>query len=340
MQVTYTEHSISTQEPTFSVRLLWPFARLLGADPRAAALLDDLQLSPDDLVLDQRIPCRVAFAVLERAVALLNDPLLGLRAGAYVDEGTFGVLERAASKAKDLGAAIDVMSRHLRVINEAAEVWRTVHGSLAHFRYAPLIPHPPAANDLAIASSLSFMRRHCAQRIELREVWVMHPRPAYADAYAQLLNAPARFSMPANALVFDASALTVPMRTASPSLAAAFERHATGLSRGLVQRGTLAHRVRERLVAQLADGAIDMGSVARSLRQSTPTLRRKLQAEGASFSDILEDVRKEAAQRYLLQSPITVTEVARLLGFSHVRAFTRAFQRWTGKTPSEFRSAC
>ncbi len=340
MHAAHPERSIPSPEPSFSVRLLWPFARLLGTDPRAAELLHELRLSPDDLVLDQRIACSTAFAALERAVAWLDDPQLGLRAAAYVDEGTFGVLERAASQAKDLGAAIDVMSRHLRVINEAAEVWRTVHGPLAYFRYTPLLPHPPAANDLAIASSLSFMRRHCAARIEVREVWLMHARPDYADAYMTLLETPVRFLMPTNAIVFDANALERPMRTASPALAAAFERQATELSRGMAQRGRLAHRVRERLVAQLADGAIDMDSVARSLRQSTPTLRRKLQAEGASFSDILEEVRKEAAERYLLKTSTTVTEIARLLGFSHVRAFTRAFQRWTGKTPSEFRSAC
>lgn len=328
---------MTSHEPTFSIRMLWPFARLIGTDPRGPALLRTLGLSAHDLVLDQRIPCRVAFLLLGQAVELFRDPALGLRAGATTDQGTFGVLERAASTAPDLRGALDVMTRHLRVMNEAAEVRLVIDGLLAYVHYAPLVPHPVAANDLAVATLLAFIRRHCSDPITPREVWLMHSAPSHVDAYRNALSAPVRFNMPTNTVVLDAHALSIRMRSASPELTAAFERQAMAASRVLGQPDNLARRVRERLAAQLTDGAIDMGSIARALSQSTPTLRRRLQDEGASFSDILEDVRKETAQRHLLAGEITVTEIARLLGFSHVRAFTRAFQRWTGKSPSEFR---
>ncbi|MEY4581499.1 MAG: hypothetical protein RL701_6202, partial [Pseudomonadota bacterium] len=96
-------------------------------------------------------------------------------------------------------------------------------------------------------------------------------------------------------------------------------------------------RVQQVLQEQLGAGAVSMKETAKRLALSVATLRRKLESEGSSFTLLLERARSDAAQRYLSKPEPSVTEVAFLLGFSNLRAFSRAFRRWTGVTPSVFR---
>lgn len=338
-------------EPTISIRLLWPFARLLGRDARAIDLLHSMQLTTADLAVDQGIPCSVAWRALERAIDVFGDPTLGLRAWTYVDQGTYGVLEHVAATTPTLRAALESMTKHLRVMNQAAElrletprpftgVGGPFAGSarpLATLHYVPIVEHPAAANDLAIMSMLAFIQRHCDGKVPLREVWFAHSKPAYADAYAQYIPVLVRFDMPTSAIVMDAEALALPMRGANAAMADAFKQRAEALSSGLAERTTVSHRLRKRLSDQLNEGNVRMNGAARELRMSVATLRRKLEDEGTSFSEVLEALRQERARHMLTDSALTVTHISRALGFSHVRAFTRAFQRWTGKSPSEFR---
>ncbi len=324
-------------EPTLSIRLLWPFVRALGNDPRGATLLEGLKLRGDDLVFDQRISAAAAMTALNVAVEMTGDPALGLRAGKLTDQGTFGILEHGFAVAATLRDAIEFFIRHFQVMSEASEAWLATEGERTVFWYAPIIPHPPAGNDLLVSAAIDLVQRHCAPDLRPQEVWLIHDKPSYADLYQALWGVPVRFGMHANAIVFDSAWLDHAMPAANANMAIVFERKAQQIASGLTHGATMGRRVRERLIAGLADGAVEMSKVARALKVSTATLRRRLDEEGVAFSAILDDVRKDAAQRYLLGSDLTVTEIADRLGFSHVRAFARAFRRWTGKTPSDFR---
>ena len=81
-----------------------------------------------------------------------------------------------------------------------------------------------------------------------------------------------------------------------------------------------------------------MELMAGRMAMSVPTLRRRLDQEGTTFSDIVDEIRKELAERYLREPSMAVSEVAFLLGFSSESAFHRAFRRWTGIAPSEYRA--
>lgn len=139
--------------------------------------------------------------------------------------------------------------------------------------------------------------------------------------------------------MFDATSLSIPLRAYNPTLAQAFERQTQELTQALAGDDSIASQVRDALLQQRPIGSLDMENAASRLEISVATLRRKLTAEGISWSTLLEDVRKEAAVRYLAQPNLTATDVAFLVGFSDVRAFCRAFKRWTGKTPAVFRQS-
>jgi AraC-like DNA-binding protein len=167
----------------------------------------------------------------------------------------------------------------------------------------------------------------------------MHARPAHAESYAQAFGAPVRFGTPHNGIVLHRRWLSVPMRQANPRVSAGFEQHARGLLDKLQHQQGIVGRVREEVATQLAAlGGISMEQVAKRLGTSVPTLRRRLEVEGVTFTGLLDDLRRELAERYLRETTKTVSEVALLLGFAHVGAFDRAFKRWTGASPKAYRA--
>jgi AraC-like DNA-binding protein len=98
-------------------------------------------------------------------------------------------------------------------------------------------------------------------------------------------------------------------------------------------------RVENAISSALPHGRVLVEDVARSLGMSKRTLARKLSAERLNFNEILKQLRRDLAVRYLDDRKLHVSKIAWLLGFHEVSAFTHAFKRWTGKTPSEMRTA-
>jgi AraC-like DNA-binding protein len=103
---------------------------------------------------------------------------------------------------------------------------------------------------------------------------------------------------------------------------------------------TFSRRVRPLIARHLGRGKVKIESVAAELNMSRYTLYKKLKEENLTFAGLLEDVRREQALKYLHDPDRTLSEVAELLGFSELSAFSRAFKRWMGKSPAEFRAAC
>jgi AraC-like DNA-binding protein len=328
-----------SREPTLSIRVLWPFVSASQSDPRFVAVLADMGVDPSNLAdRDRRVSCRKAMAALARAVDELGDPTLGLRAGDFQD-GTFDAIEYAWRHERDLGSALRITQRYGRLVHEGMDTWLEVKGAQTQLCIAARVEQPPAANDFLIATMLNFARRHLVAYWPPAEIHLMHDKPSYVDQYARHFETTVRFGTPYNAIVFDATSLSIPLRAYNPTLARAFERQTQELTQALTGDDSIASQVRDALLQQRPVGSLDMENAASRLEISVATLRRKLTAEGISWSTLLEDVRKEAAVRFLTQPTLTATDVAFLVGFSDVRAFCRAFKRWTGKTPSAFRQS-
>jgi AraC-like DNA-binding protein len=277
---------------------------------------------------------------ITRAIELFDDPLLGLRAGMELGEEVLDVVEHAACATANLGAATEVVARYTHIMNEGLLMSLSVEGDLAYTSFSWTVPHPPAANDIAVACALAFSKRTCLSYEPPMEVRMQHERPAYAAAYESFFEAPVSFGAPANLIVMRKERLQIPMRTSNAPLAEAFQRKMQALEHSRKARGDaheLTARVRQSLLVQLATGSVRMSDTARRLNMGVATLRRKLEDEGSSFAVILEELQREASQRYLSAPQPTVSEVAFLLGFSDVRSFARAFRRWTGSSPTEFR---
>jgi AraC-like DNA-binding protein len=330
-------------EATLSIRMLWPFARLLGLDDRLHELIPSTGLTMSQFGNpDTRVSHRAAMAALARSVEILADPLLGLRAGHIGEQGDFDILEYAARSAANFGDAMTVMARYLRIMHEAAQVSLDVEGDFAfwRFRVNDDVPQPPAADDFVLMSALAFSRRNVAVAEAPVAVHFMHEEPAYAAAYPTYFETHEfRYGAPDNVIVMRKARLAAPMARTNPEMSQAFELQARRTLEKLQGREGLSGRVREEIASQFRTGSVSMAQTAKHLAMGVATLRRRLEDEGTTFRDIVDGLRRELAERHLVGAGPTVSEVAFLLGFSDVRAFGRAFRRWTGRSPTEYRSS-
>jgi AraC-like DNA-binding protein len=129
----------------------------------------------------------------------------------------------------------------------------------------------------------------------------------------------------------------LPLRRRDSILRGVLERHAEEMIAEEPAPNAVTSDVRRVLASRIARGDTQIQSVARALSTSTRSLQRRLAAVGLSYNQMLDQVRKEAAERYLSDSPLSITEIAYLLGYSEPAAFNRAFRRWYEQTPQAFR---
>ncbi len=323
------------REPTLSIRLLWPFARVVLITGTA---LDRVGLSPEDFAdPDARISRRLAFEAAAAFQAV--SPTMGLRAAEHFEVGDFEVLEYAARSERTLGDALGCLARYHRLIDESTDlvVYTERDQALMEFRLDDPTFQPSVVNDFIVAAALAFSRRNVAVYEPPLEVRLAHEKPSYAEEYEQAFGAPVVYGARFNTIVIRKSRLSVPMQRPNPVLAELFERRARRLLDDLRKGRDVSGRVREELTKSLRGGGVSMRETSRRLAMSPATLRRRLQEEHQTFSGILDEARRQLAEYYLSEPRLTVTEISFLLGFRSVAAFGRAFKRWKGLSPVAYR---
>jgi AraC-like DNA-binding protein len=287
---------------------------------------------------DSRLPVSRAHDLLADAVERTKDPELGLKAGLYANESDYGVMHYAIRSAPTVEEAIRATQRFVRLLTDAMDYRLEVDENRAMVRLDSKVPLPRAAADYQASLTHALQLAPSAAMIPGLEWWFPHDRPNDTSVYERTL-APAgvRFSAPAFGYCFDAAFLKCPLPGADANLHQIVQKHAELLLAELPRSRNLTEAVRELIVKELASGQPTAASIAVRLRMNQRTLARRLQREGTTFSALFDDLRRGLALRYLLRNDTRISEVVFLLGFSEVATFYRAFRRWTGRTPVEYR---
>ena len=190
-----------------------------------------------------------------------------------------------------------------------------------------------------LASWLRYARWIADTDLAPQEVWFEHAQPADTELaeYQAVFACPIRFSQPCNALLTLPEHLQIPIRQADANLLRTLEEHALTLMAGMDKDEPLPVRVHNALRLLLKDGLPRKERVAEKFHMTERTLQRHLQQAGTSYQEILDDLRRELAEHYLLRSELPIQDIASYLGFTEARSFHRSFKGWTGMTPGEFR---
>jgi AraC-like DNA-binding protein len=270
------------------------------------------------------------------AVAATGDPAFGIKVASHLKHTSFHALGYGLSASSTLKEAFERVRRYCYVVSDAVDYRFIKCGAEYQFFIEPMACVPFESVDALVGAYLRMCRsligrNHSPLLIELRR-----PPPAVLDDFHRLLRAPLKFGAEHNRLTFDAESIERPLDGGNPELA----RHSDAIANQYlerVDRHNVEARVRKVLAQRLEGNEPSQEEVADLLNVSARTLQRKLGEGGTTFKEILDETRHTLALAYLSEPQYSVSDVTYLLGFSCASSFTRAFRRWTGRSPSDWR---
>lgn len=334
---------VGNLEPTSQASqalMVWKALESYGCDP--VKIFARAGLEAEKLTDPAARYTDVALAeLMDIAVAETGDPAFGLRVAEFWHPSTLHALGYAWMASASLRDAFSRAIRFFRMVTDNEQVETEESGD--EFRLRIIIP--PHAHRSADAGYDAFMavvvvmcRTSLGEDFRPLRIIMQRPEPDCPVRFTEFFGAPVEFSAPENIVVIKRSDLDKPLPTANSDLARASDQIITEYLARL-DRSNVGAQVKAKLLDFLPSGEAGQEAVAASLNLSLRSLQRKLHNEGVTFKDLLDDTRRELAGRYIKESGMSAKEVAYLLGFSEPSNFTRAFKRWTGVSPTEYREA-
>ncbi|GAA0759712.1 AraC family transcriptional regulator [Ideonella azotifigens] len=328
---------------TIPLRQLSAYRAMLDGFSRFGMDLDTVLMGTGRLrSLDDVVP-RVDLADLfdtawRAAVAHTGDDAIGLKMTPRQPMLGLGSMAHLVMAADDIRCALQQFSRFTGVISPTTSVGLELGPERCRVTLRVSPGHQPAAQqryDFMAATLLQGFFWVCG--LQIRPLVVHHPFPAPADPgpWLEAFGAPVMFGAGEFSMEFPQSILSLPVPTADPSIADLSERLATRLLEQ--QGGSLVAQVRQVVSRQLPRGDPRREQVAAVLCMSERTLQRRLNEAGTTFHELVDDTRRELAQRFLDSGGATPTEMSFALGFSDPSNFYRACKRWFGRSPGDYR---
>lgn len=289
---------------------------------------------------DRRVPAQAHYRLWDHAEQVTGDPAVGLNAGQVIDPERMGLVGHVFFNCDTLGEAVTQYVRLHRLINESVSLSFEQTENQAILTWQADSPENYCRQDMdrTLAAALCRTRHFIYSGIKAEWAEIAHPRPEYSDLYEKLLKGPVTFGAAATRLAFNTRHLSHPIPHRNPYVYSAVLRQVNGLLARLQTRRSFGRKIRRLISRQMSTDKIDADTLAQQCHMSRQTLYRRLKKEGLGFHELVEQVRKDKALRYVASDHYALGEIAFLLGFSELSAFSRAFKRWTGIAPAQYRA--
>lgn len=328
-----------------AVTALIEFAVSKGAPRRE--LMDRARLS-DDLLKDPdgRVPLACLIDLMKAGQELTGDPALALHFGEAVDVSEIAIGCVAAATSATFEESVAAMNRYARL---GVDVATSDGGNRFRLeRYDGLlwmVDHRANPNAFPELTESTLARMVCSTRRGLGEVAIFeavsftHAAPTYRQEYERIFELPLTFDATYNGIALDPTVLDRMRRTAVPStIARAVRNRADVLLRDFDVERTFRGKIEGLISAALPTGEANVDAIAGHLAMSRHTLLRRLKTEGVVFDEVLDELRERLGTQ-LLEDRASVKQTAHQLGYSDPASFSRAFKRWTGVAPSQFKKS-
>lgn len=321
-----------------TVRAVLGIAQASGLDAAALAAAYGLTAALTDV--DARFPHASWMKVWSDLIARSGGEAIGITAAERLPWGHWDVMDYLIATTDDLAAALRRFERFFAIISTAVShsIEPLGDGVRIVRRYAPecqtrvLAPAEFAYASLMVRTRLALGVRWAPVRVAFAS-----PPPASDAAYRKFFGCPVEFDAALSTIDIGAAALALKMPRPDTELRKILEAHAEILVGGLGGDADLVSRVKRIIVDGLTDADVTLAHAAKKLAMSARTLQRRLADAGVTFDALYDRTRHELATRYLGEPALSIQETAHLLAFGDLRGFYRAFRRWEGCTPAEFR---
>jgi AraC-like DNA-binding protein len=327
-----------TRDYGLSVLMLRPMAQTLGrvgadGDRFLAELGVDSSTSVDAYVSATKVDDCLDALALARA-----DESFALSLAQVAVATQFGFFGHLVWLAPTLGDAISRAMRFYGLLTERASLELVTEGESATIRQhvQPDAKRGSVLIEFLFASLVLRARRASGGSFRAHAVRFVHTRDDVAP-YESLFQAKLEFGAPKDEIALFTSDLALPLPTADATTAALLEERAIAMSQALAKADPFLDQVRQGILRGLRGQDQGLPSLARDLHLSERTLQRRLLEQGTSHRELQDDVRRTIAMHLLAHEAKSAVEVAYELGFSRPQAFHKAFVRWFGMTPGEFR---
>ena len=310
-----------------------------GVDP--AALLAELDLAPalfDDP--EHTIPFATMGALLGRCAEQTRCPHFGLLVGQAAGISALGAVGFLAQSAPDVRTALGLLANRSHLHNPNATISVVETDAVAMLGWTIVqagIPNREQLLDGAMAIAFNLMRTLCGSGWLPRQVRFAHARPADLAAHRQFFQAELRFDTEETCLVFSRRWMDEASPAADPLLHKLMQQQVGALA--LNAGGTLADELRRLFPSLITMQRASLAETAKAVGLSDRTLNRRLAAEGTSFATLRDESRHTLACQLLESTRMAASDIAVVLGYANCSAFTRAFSRWTGIGPTQWRAS-
>ena len=332
-------------------RTISPGCIHLGVSKEIAPVLRELGLDPDPLIraagLDPRLfedgTNVVPFAALSQLYTLCvtrtHCPHFGLLVGRRATILSMDLVGRLMQHSESVGAALDGLVSNLSVQDRAVVASLTTSDGMALLTFAVYSPQAESAEqitDASLAIAVNALRTLCGSEWSPVEVLVPRVAPADPEPYRRLFRTPVRFNQESATLVFPAEDLKRKVAGADPLLRTVLEDRLQQLR---AEGGTgFSDDIRRLLRMRLVGGRCSAEDMAGLLAVHRRTLSRRLKDGGQGYRLMTNEIRFEIARQLLEDTEVPLAQIAAALGYSEASAFTRAFRRWSGQSPSAWRA--
>jgi AraC-like DNA-binding protein len=322
------------------------FVYLQSRDAPIEPILDVIGLSGDELRdPDQRIDPDLQpemFAVAER---LTGDPNVGLHAGEMSHVMHFGLMGLLAMTCSTVRELVDLHGRFQRLITTAVAVdYSHVDGEIVGLVRAP--GHRATSRhtiEYNTTSHLTIARLIAGFPFSPARMDVPYPEPPESTEQQRVFGCSVRYGSEHLCYYFPAFLLDAPLvggdTGSRPALESEARRRIELLAMPAFDDEKETARLQQIIAARLREGPLGVEDAAAALGLSVRQLQRRLEARGSSYREVLDGTRRELAERHMRDEALSQTDVAFLLGFGDQSAFHRAFRRWFGMTPGEYRAS-
>ena len=275
------------------------------------------------------------------SVEATDDPCFGLSTIKHWHQTIFHAFGYAWLASNTLKEALERTLRYIRIINSAAKVTLTEIPEGYLFQLDTdydnnVIEPSPASLDAGFAMLIHMCRVSCGNEFSPQRIELKRPYMECAKRYSEYFNTQIVYGSEYNRILFDKYHVEKQLPSANIVLAHNNDRIvSTYLSK--IDKDDIVMQVKSKLVDNLSSGKVTEKYVAELLNLSHRNLQRKLQGCNITFKTLLNDTRKDMALMYIKDNQMSLSEITYLLGFSEQSNFSRAFKRWTGKSPKDFR---
>ncbi|GLQ30438.1 AraC family transcriptional regulator [Litoribrevibacter albus] len=292
------------------------------------------------LETDARIPVSTMWQLWRAAVEITGNDAIGIRVAETLFPTHLNALMFAMQASETIQDCIERLSRYAKVVSTIGSIDVDYAEDVVCIRMISSIepdrPYQPIDALLAVVVKVIRDILEPVDQNRILTIRLCRPTPEKLETFQRFFKCPIEFSASANEIILDKEILTARLASANSEMARVNDELLNDYLKRLNNEST-SLKVRKQILKLMGSEHLNQEFIASRLNMSVRNLHRKLSDEGQNFKELLDSTRKELALRYLKMSNISIGELTFSLGFVDQSSFSRAFKRWTGKTPSQFR---